>query len=123
MKYIAYIILGLIILNIVIDAFNYNKPQPTPINKTETVYVTQPIKSTHTVVVKQRKPSLGECILAPVDLVIGVCNGVIQGIGYGAAYVADTCTMRRLYPEDNRCIHCDLYINKSHKCKYNTQCE
>lgn len=67
---------------------------------------------------KTRKPTLGECILAPVDLVIGICNGVIQGIGYGAAYVADTCTIHRLYPEDDRCVHCDLHIDRYHKCKY-----
>lgn len=67
---------------------------------------------------KPRKPTLGECILAPVDLVIGVCNGVIQGIGYGAAYVADTCTIHRLYPEDDHCVHCDLHIDRYHKCKY-----
>ena len=115
MKYIAYVILGLIILNIVIDTFNYNKPQPTPINKTETVYVTHP--TTHTVVVEKRKPTLGECILAPVDLVIGICNGVIQGVGYGAVYIADTCTISRLYPEDNRCIYCDMYHVEHYKCK------
>ena len=118
MKYILYVILGLIIINIAIDAIDSQKEYPTPINKTETIYVSQPSISTHTMVVKYRKPTLGECILAPVDLVVGVCNGVIQGIGYGVAYVADTCTLRRLYPEDNWCIHCERHIDQYHKCKY-----
>lgn len=120
MKYIIYIILGLVAINIAVDVINSQKEYPTPINKTETIYVTQtqPIESTHTMIIKHRKPTLGECILAPVDLVVGVCNGVIQGIGYGAAYVADTCTIHRLYPEDDHCVHCDLHIDRYHKCKY-----
>lgn len=119
MKYIIYIILGLVIVNITIDAFDAQKEYPTPINKTETIYVNQQSAiSTHTTVVRYRKPTLGECVLAPVDLVVGVCNGIIRGIGYGAAYVADTCTIHRLYPEDDQCIHCDLHIDRCHKCKY-----
>lgn len=68
-----------------------------------TIYVGQQSKP----IVVTRKPTIGECIVAPVDFVVGVCSGVIKGIGYGTAYVAETITPNRLYERDNWCCYCD----------------
>lgn len=70
-----------------------------------TVYVEQ--QTTITPVVVTRKPTIGECIVAPVDFVVCICSGVIKGIGYGTAYVAETITPSRLYDQDNWCCYCD----------------
>ena len=68
-------------------------------------------------IVIKRRPTIGECLMAPVDFVVGICSGCIKGVGYGTAYIAETITPTRLYPEDDRCCFCDAkhinsYCNK-----------
>lgn len=72
-------------------------------NTQSTIYVT-------------RKPTIGECIVAPIDFVVGICSGVIKGVGYGTAYVAETITPGRLYTEDNWCCYCDMHHNINCRC-------
>ena len=121
-----HIILILFILYFVWCAVDSEKNEITYINTTpsehyySTVYVEQQSKP----IVVTRKPTIGECIVAPVDFVVCICSGVIKGIGYGTAYVAETITPSRLYEQDNWCCYCDAQrtwygdIEHQSNCKY-----
>ena len=106
-----YIILFISIA--IICILNNNNTQPTTQSSNNCDYTTYcsdnyVYTNTQSTVYITRKPTIGECIVAPIDFVVGICSGVIKGVGYGTAYIAETITPNRLYTEDNWCCYCDV---------------
>lgn len=116
MRTFLYIILGIIILNFIASIINICQNYFIQPNNNDIVYVQQPQQTQLEVVVVKQKPTLGECILAPVDLVAGIYNGVLCGIGNCAVYITNKCTIGSLYTDNNWCIYCKQY-NSNCECK------
>ena len=81
-----------------------DEQQINVVEYTQTLYT----PSSNNSIVVARKPTIGECIVAPIDFVVGICSGVIKGVGYGTAYIAETITPGRLYSVDNKCCYCNV---------------
>lgn len=101
-----HIILIIVVIYILSCIFDRLTTQPSPTEHYySTVYVEQ--QTVASPVVVTRKPTIGECIVAPVDFVVCICSGAIKGVGYGTAYIAETITPSRLYEQDNWCCYCN----------------
>lgn len=99
-----YIIISLIVILLGISLLTYTSSTEQS-QITKNVYHYQQTDLQLKVV--KRRPTIGECLMVPVDFVVGICSGCIKGVGYGTAYIAETITPTRLYPEDDRCCFCD----------------